>query len=595
MVSFFRIVICLAYFCVVCGFLAAKYKKEIFDVVPFAGGIILLSLYVLAFFNKMFLVELVEIIFMGGTLIICKGQKEKAVAKIFEPFFGWAVALIVLGIIFLSDRAVSSFDEFNFWAVDAKSMFFLNGFSEKGLNCAPAYGDYPPIPSIISYFFMHILGRYDEGMMMGGQFAFFAIFLSPLLGRLPKHWWTYLLVGPWMITFSAFLVDLFSNRSPDVLMGMCFACIIFIIFENYEKDESFSNYIVAVLLAVLVLIKSVGIEWWVFAIVFSCILCFKMKRIILWTSFPLCFYGSWLIYCKIMERKTYLLTGYMYQVENGVGEDLISWRGVLAESFLKALVMPLQKPEVVGGMSVSVLLMLVISIVGIVIFHRCCGVEKKVAKKLIIFFALLYVIESALLLYSVETMFLAEAPSYADTNNMLILLKRYGAPALIGSYTLLWGLLLLYGKKNRIVIATCMIICIISSPLTTQVNRVIGYRYWGQGVENNHEISHERTEHGEVAYGILSDLDVESRTKLAILIDAESHFDADASAFQYYSAPVPVVLISIYSQYTYEDVVNIVKNNGCDGFIMLDLETEKGIYSTADGTKISSNVVCYVQ
>ena len=71
----------------------------------------------------------------------------------------------------VSSKVVSWWDDYNFWATDVKSLFYLDGFAGKYANAAPEFGDYPPGTQMIKWWFMHFSpGRFREGLMFAGYY-----------------------------------------------------------------------------------------------------------------------------------------------------------------------------------------------------------------------------------------------------------------------------------------------------------------------------------------------------------------------------------------------------------------------------------------
>jgi len=306
-------------FLLLSGAIALRCEKKTVAAMPLVYSGLMLLLYILAFFRRMQWIDAIAAVAIIGVLVwtIVQTNWRPLLKQLAQPSLLVFLLVAVAGVWLLSDRALSTFDEFNFWGIDAKAMWGLGGLAKKGLNCSPAYGDYPPIPSISGWWLLHMAGRYDEGLTISGQYLAIVMFLSPLFVKLPHSKWVWLLCFPWVCTFSAFGTVIYQHRSPDVLMGICYGCALLMILEYSKKRDIFGLLGIGLTLAVLVLIKSVGIEWAVFALLFMLLLLAKSgwKQTLLVAVLPMASYLSWITFCVLMNRSTYLVNSYLSSLD----------------------------------------------------------------------------------------------------------------------------------------------------------------------------------------------------------------------------------------------------------------------------------------
>lgn len=129
--------------------LAEKQGKKLVETIPAAFSVFVLLLYILAFFNRMWLVDFIAPI---GIFALCyfryreKSFREIA-GQVADPSFLVFAAVAAVGMLAVSARGLTAFDDWNFWGPDIKSIFCLQGYAAKGFNCAPDYGDYPRLCS----------------------------------------------------------------------------------------------------------------------------------------------------------------------------------------------------------------------------------------------------------------------------------------------------------------------------------------------------------------------------------------------------------------------------------------------------------------
>lgn len=70
---------------------------------------------------------------------------------------GALTALLMTAVVTIcvGSKLVSWWDDYNFWATDVKSIYYLDGFAGKYTNVAPEFGDYPPATQMIKWWFLH--------------------------------------------------------------------------------------------------------------------------------------------------------------------------------------------------------------------------------------------------------------------------------------------------------------------------------------------------------------------------------------------------------------------------------------------------------
>lgn len=477
---------------------------------PFTFSTLILLLYFFAFFNHMWLVDAIAVI---GCLVLCifflkirnKAACFQDIKKsILQPSFILFTIVSIVGILLLASRGVRTWDELNFWAVDVKSLFYLQGFASKGFNCSPLYGDYPPASQLVEAWFTHLFGKYDEGLTLSAYFLVIQIYFFPVISRLPKIKDICILAGMWMFFVFSFGPDIMNDRSADVLMAFVFGSILVFAFNN--KSKQWISYIsMSLLLAVLVLTKSIGIQWSIFAIIFIIGIDIVREKKInrKWACcivFPIAIYESWIIFCKVFERTTYLVTSLNTAVQGQKEDLLVQYGKKLAITFSRALF--LKQQNSIFGIGVSVFVCFLLILIFVLILYKIKALNKSEFRFIFGFVFTCGVIEYGILLFSVETMFIDEYENYLNVEHMVMLLRRYGCPYLIGSLMLIlsiWFKTNLTGiLKNksliglsekisieRIIWIPIIILSILISPISLQWERYVSYRNDESWIEQN--------------------------------------------------------------------------------------------------------------
>ena len=113
--------------------------------IPVAVSILVLFLYALSFGNLLWLVDWIAPVFLLGAFVVwatrgADRRKEllgNVCRELCAPSFLAAIALMGIVTIAVSFKITTWWDDYNFWATDVKSLFYLNGFAAKYENIHP--------------------------------------------------------------------------------------------------------------------------------------------------------------------------------------------------------------------------------------------------------------------------------------------------------------------------------------------------------------------------------------------------------------------------------------------------------------------------
>ena len=188
-------VVLLAAFLIIACLLALRFEKQLTAVLPLATCILILILYVLAFFRRLSWIDYFSTAIVVGAvlrvLFLSGEKKKKLFAQLRELFFApSAIAAMVLltGAVLLTGNKIATWwDDLNFWATDVKALYALDGFAAKYTNAASEFGDYPPGIQLLKWWFVHLKpDGFSEGLMFAGYYFGVFVFLTPLLNRLDE-------------------------------------------------------------------------------------------------------------------------------------------------------------------------------------------------------------------------------------------------------------------------------------------------------------------------------------------------------------------------------------------------------------------------
>lgn len=322
-------VVLLAAFLLIACLLALRFEKQLTAVLPSATCILILTLYVLAFFRRLSWIDYFSTAIVAGAvlrvLFLSGEKKKKLFARLRELFCApSAIAALVLltGAVLLTGNKIATWwDDLNFWATDVKALYALDGFAAKYTNAASEFGDYPPGIQLLKWWFVHLKpDSFSEGLMFAGYYFGVFVFLTPLLSRLDEAlqtdrrtvkqlFWTVVLA----VCLAAFpsMTETFylGGMCADLVMAVIYGVILMSCLEDRavpgtdtaaadtaaadtaavdtaaadtadvdaaaadtavaaSRSRAFSNLRIALYLGVLVLVKSVGFLWAAFALVF---------------------------------------------------------------------------------------------------------------------------------------------------------------------------------------------------------------------------------------------------------------------------------------------------------------------------------------
>lgn len=451
--------------------LAYIWKEEAVDVLPVAACILILVLYILAFARRLSDIDRIGGLFLlavtayagyrcrrpqtvgdGGAAM--RGEGAKACVPIGEWLKktlghpGVAVALLVFAgtALLVQGRLTVWWDDVNFWAADVKAIYALDGFAAKYANAAPEFGDYPPGSQLLKWWFLHLNpGGFSEGMMFAGYYFGVFVFWMPFFRRLKGR-------NPLLLVLAAVCLWAFPSVAEafycqgmcaDLMMASLFGAFLAAVADEKGHRKSFYRIRLALYLAVLVLVKSVGFVWAAFGLVFFLAWKWKEKgqawrEMLAVAAAPAITGGGWLVFCLSMRRVA-KLTGAALMAATGKLPILLpGTRGKLAAAYLEAFAFwPLHRGKT-WAVDFSPLAMLVWICFLVFLYTRREILTKREGRILGIFLPVCGLMFYGINLAAHLSIFAAET-QYLEPFAMVSSIERYGAPFTVGAlYLLAW-------------------------------------------------------------------------------------------------------------------------------------------------------------
>lgn len=505
--------LCAAFICVAC--LAHCFRVTLVEAAPVFLCALVFVLYILAMLRHLSWIDWIALAVVAVFAVWIAGRPGEArsafardcAKNMTSASFITAVLLLAAVAVFTSAKVVTWWDDINFWATDLKSLYFLDGFAGKYGNAAPEFGDYPPGAQLIKWWFLHsFAGAFSEGCAFVGYYVMNLSFLFPLLRRMKERNAAVMFlmaVALWLFPSIAEVYG-YSGFCADLTMACIYGGFLLAVTDTETPSALFYYGRLALYLAVLVLVKSVGFVWAFFGLLFLLLyrLCDKReaegrtegapsgirRRLpgLLVAAAPLVSGGSWLVFCFLMRRVTRTTTTavkYMTTDEYGISGYAGEFARAFAEAFLR---LPLHKER---GVAIDLTpLGLYLGICLIVALFWKLRILSDRTGRLVLWFS---VISGALfygIIFVAHVTIFATETQYLEASGMISSIERYGAPFTLGTLILLAGLwaergervvaagrLPVFFKKNGVWLALILFVAL-TAGYRTGYDGLIGYR-----------------------------------------------------------------------------------------------------------------------
>ena len=446
---------------------ANKYKLSLVETLPVTLSLFTLVLYGLAFFNGLYLIDYLSVGILIGFILVCifihKDKSRRVLVEygrmLCKPSFLVTFSIILVMTFLVRNKLVSWWDDYNFWATDVKSIYYLNGFAKKYMNVAPEFGDYPPGTQLVKWLFLHFKSdSFDEGLMFAGYYFILISFLAPFLKKVDEiknialRWGAAFLGGAIIIFIPSCVEAFFADGCcADLCMALAYGAFLLSVIDEEHHEDGFLRYgRGALFLCFMMLCKNTSYIWLLFAFIFalSYELIMKKKNVIKGHLYrfvpPVLIFGSWYAFCLLMRRISRLASNSVKMATGSMA--LPDYDDALISSFFEGFFKyPIHRYENgIFNMSPAMFFSLVIlafAVMAVVAFK-----SKDVSKGRRNIFLLVFAFISGLLYYGILfvthlTLFATEE-QYLEPFAMVSSIERYSCPFSVGMLMLIAYILL---------------------------------------------------------------------------------------------------------------------------------------------------------
>lgn len=476
-----------------------KFRVQLVEAIPVGVALLILMLYLLAFFRGLSASDYIAVAVIGAAMIYffrVSGEKRRDIVRfareeLLSPGALTAFVMVILVTVCVSGKVVSWWDDYNFWATDAKALFYLDGFADKYANVAAEFGDYPPGTQLMKWWFTHFYPEeFKEGLMFAGYYFMNLAFLFPML-KIMKRKNVILdvlqmavgMVVLWLfpVVAEGFWLD---GCCADLTMALVYGA--FLVSVADRKGRLFYYGRQALFLMVLVLCKNTGFIWAAFGLLFDygyhVIQHGKendregrkkdRQALLIVTFLPVLTEMSWLGFC-FLNRRVAKLTGAAVQMATG-RMNIPAYQGEMVKAFAEAFfIWPLHKWKTIA-IDITPLGLYLLLLVLVALLYRCHLLDKKTACYTGGFFAVTGIVFYTFNLISHLTIFAVET-QYLQPFGMISSIERYGAPFTIGGLYLM-AFYAMSGKRPAAGAVVCSIFVLLTTDYGGAYRGIWGYQ-----------------------------------------------------------------------------------------------------------------------
>ena len=250
----------LLYIAIISGsiFMADKANKKIEKCIGPNIIITILVLYIFGIFELLkygvWVIVIVNVILGLYTLIKNIRKKQNLKEKILTPGFAfWTIAFFVLLLVSYNKNLVD-YDHYSYRSLNTKKFFYTDSMSKD------IAGLYPPAINLIGYYFMKIIGNYNQGVEAFAMQIFGLSILIPIFDTTKNNKFVDIIKSILIICIPAILGNLifYESAYPDAVLGLMIGYCMYILYENKGSLNKFNLLCICLALMVTTITKPIG-------------------------------------------------------------------------------------------------------------------------------------------------------------------------------------------------------------------------------------------------------------------------------------------------------------------------------------------------
>lgn len=243
-------------------FIADLGNKKLEKTIPFSLISIILILYLFGLINLLsigvYVIVITSMILLVYTIF--KHVKNHTMKKLEEKII--SVGTLFFSIIFFlfmittANKQLMHWDQFSYWSISVKEMFYTNDLLITAENIV---AQYPPVPTLLQYFFMKVIGEYRQGVEAFAIWLLCISFFLPFFEKSNGKKLTNVMISILILCVPAIfnMLNFYESSYPDVLLGILIGYLSYLYF--CEKNTKWKTVTIILTFILLTLIKPIGV------------------------------------------------------------------------------------------------------------------------------------------------------------------------------------------------------------------------------------------------------------------------------------------------------------------------------------------------
>ncbi len=555
------------------------YEVNIIKVIPMilTGWVLLLSL--LAVWGHLSFIDYFSVVFIVSFLVLIHIYGRDSVFNRLKKYaFTISTASLsvslLLAYLAANKRMAQHGDELGCWALEVKTLYFLDGFSSKGMQTTIGYSDYFPGQMLFEWWICHLhIGEFWEGGMYVGYYIFYILMVSFLfvevLGTRSIKKLSDLLLGAFA-GFCGFIILLllpsvisyydYYMLSVELLQGAVVGYLLYLLFKK-SKDPSLNYFNTSWIFGciLLLMLKKSGIIFISFILIGTLIYqginkkkLISLRILSLSIGSEMLVYFLWNSFVNLRERKGWttptntIIERLELDLTNGiVNDDTIGY----GKAFIDALIQYPLHVRFDIGINMFFCEFILLIVLFFALDHKMQKKEKVSATTILVGTYLLY-----LLLILAMHIWGFKEEQYLDASHAISSISRYSEPISLGIILFLLVKYLEGINKRKIIFVISAVV--ILSNLTSVKFGLLTYRS-SLGTIQNYRESLVDSDNG-LFTRLADDLSIGKECRIGYVFDGD--VGAQTRLLQFLAAPRAVSFINI----NYYDDVQIEIVNRID-------------------------------